>query len=701
MGAILNFFGRGAKKNNQQSVMNKPHGAMAPDTALRPENLKPLDSTQLLQHLSLNELISDIRRLVPVSDSYWNQLYYQAYLNTATIMQQLPASQAHHHAGPGGLLIHTTEVIRHSMRIVKNYQLPKGVGPEERTKREHRWRYGVFIAALLHDVGKTLAMCQVTLHFKNGNEKAWSPYLGQMPKNTDYYSLQFSQSKFYKLQQHLSVTLFNLIPETARDWLLQDRQLMNEIVAYLNGDLYECGVIGEIVRQADMESTSLNLRLGGHSLRFPGAMKLPLIDRLMTALRHLLNDGTLKINQKGSTGWTKEGNIYLVCRTVASAVQQYLSDHGATDIPKELTRLYDTWQEHGFALGNSSGGAIWEVAIKGENYQHTLTVLVFETDRLFKVGHRPKDFEGDIEILQQDLSNKKTAPKSNIQQKTETGSQSPETATEQKRVLPKTSHGHVSTENSHTETASEINSPASTITTELSESQKKSNSQNTATELKMTETVTIGNTILPGFSADPDTKTLLTDAVEPDPVIATSTTEPDAPVTAHSETGTINKKQKTGTDTKQEPVTGAVDEIVVAIGEAPDPNTRAVAEHFFDWIRYRLRTNQLYVNRPNARVHRIEQGVALVSPAILQDFCQSMKYPKMTNDKETWKVVQKHLHKMNKHIKTKRQNLQKIIIKNERSQQQSTLNVYLFETDFFYPDIKAPEINTKVILITV
>ena len=445
MGAILNFFGRGATKKNHSP--NSNNGAMSPDTPLRPENLKPMGSTQLLQQLSLNEKISDIRRLIPVSDGYWNQLYYQAYLNTATIMQQLPASQAHHHAGPGGLLIHTTEVIRHSMRIVKNYQLPKGVGPEERTKREHRWRYGVFIAALLHDVGKTLAMCQITLHFKNGDQKPWSPYLGPMAKDTDYYSIHFSQSKFYKLQQQLSVTLVDLIPAIARDWLLQDMLLMNEIVAYLNGDPYECGVIGEIVRQADMESTSLNLRLGGHSLRFPGATQLPMIDRLMTALRHLLNNGTLKINQKGSTGWSKDGKIYLVCRTVAEAVKQYLADHGAKDIPQDLTRLYDTWQEHAFAIGNpETGGSIWKVAVKGADYQHNLTVLVFETDRLFKVGHSPNDFDGDIEILGQNSKHTKTTPNPEAQQNTATGSQSPKTATEPKVIIPETTHGQVKTE---------------------------------------------------------------------------------------------------------------------------------------------------------------------------------------------------------------------------------------------------------------
>ena len=634
MGAILKFFGRGIK-NNPHSNLNNHDSRFAPDTVLQPENLKPLDVEQLLRHLSLNPMISDIRRLVPVSDGYWEQLYYQAYINTATIMQQLPASQAHHHAGPGGLLKHTTEVIRHAMRIIKNYQLPKGVGPEERTKREHRWRYGVFIAALLHDVGKTLAMCQITLHLKNGDQKSWSPYMGQMPKTTDYYSIRFSRSKFYKLQQYLSVTLFDLIPATARDWILQDMQLMSELVAYLNGNLYECGVIGEIVRQADMESTSRNLRLGGHSVRFPGATMLPLVDRLMTALRHLFNDGVLKINQKGSTGWTKDGKTYLVCRTVANAVQQYLSENGATDIPSDVTRLYDTWQEHGFALENKKGGSVWKVAVKGEDYDHALTVLIFETDRLFKVGHRPDDFHGVIEILDQNSS----------------GTTQQNTATE------------VQTQNTATEAQDQV-----------------------------AESVTIGSTTLPGFSADADadtdTSVLLTDTVESSVPATTNTTKS----THYDDTETEAVQQQTSE-------TEAVDEVVAAIGEAPEPNSRGSAEHFLEWIKYRLRTNKLYVNRPNARVHRIEQGIALVSPAILQDFCKSMKYPKMTTEKETWKVVQKHLHKLNMHIKSKRQNLQKIIIKGERNQ--STLNVYLFETDFFYPDIKAPEINTKVILIEV
>lgn len=368
---------------------------------LDPQQLPPMTAPELIEYLKLEKPIREIRRLSSVNDHYWKTLYQQAINNAAELIQLMPASGSHHHAGPGGLLSHTIEVCANTMRIAKAYQLPLGVGPEERTQLDQVWRYGLFSAALLHDIGKTLALLKITLTLKDGSSVSWSPYLGKMPESTQSYRVLFKPSD-YQLCHYLSVSLMDILPRQARHWLLQDKRLIKQLMAWLNNDHYECGVIGEIVRQADRESVAADLKLGGHKIRFPGAFQLPMINRLMTALRHLLHDGSLKLNRNGAAGWIYQGKAYLVCRTVTNAVQTYLKDNGATDIPNDPTRLYDTWQEHGYALENSEGGAIWKVNIKEANYELNLTVMVFEASRLFKVGHIPADMKGSITVLPQD-----------------------------------------------------------------------------------------------------------------------------------------------------------------------------------------------------------------------------------------------------------------------------------------------------------
>ena len=391
MSKLLSFFSR----KNTAPVIHKV------DKNLDPLQLPPMTAPELIEYLALEKPIRQIRRLSSVNDHYWESLYQQAINNAADLIQLMPASGSHHHAGPGGLLSHTIEVCANTMRIAKAYQLPLGVGPEERVQLDQVWRYGLFAAALLHDVGKTLALLKITLTMKDGRSAPWSPYLGKMPETTQSYCVQFQPSD-YQLYHHLSVSLMDILPRQARHWLLQDKRLIKQLMAWLNNDHYECGVIGEIVRQADMESTAANLRLGGHKVRFPGTFQLPMIDRLMTALRHLLHDGSLKLNRNGAAGWIYQGKAYLVCRTVANAVQNYLQENGARDIPNDPTRLYDTWQEHGYALENSEGGAIWKVNIKEDTYELNLTVMVFEANRLFKVGHIPAEMKGSITVLSQD-----------------------------------------------------------------------------------------------------------------------------------------------------------------------------------------------------------------------------------------------------------------------------------------------------------
>lgn len=427
MSKLLSFFCR----KNAAPVIHKL------DKNLDPLQLPPMTAPELIEYLALEKPIRQIRRLSSVNDHYWETLYQQAINNAADLIQLMPASGSHHHAGPGGLLSHTIEVCANTMRIAKAYQLPLGVGPEERVQLDQVWRYGLFAAALLHDVGKTLALLKITMTMKDGSSSPWSPYLGKMPDNTQSYRVQFQPSD-YQLYHHLSVSLMDILPRQARHWLLQDKELIKQLMAWLNNDHYECGVIGEIVRQADRESTAADLRLGGHKVRFPGTFQLPMIDRLMTALRHLLHDSSLKLNRNGAAGWIYQGKAYLVCRTVAHAVQNYLQDNGATDIPNDPTRLYDTWQEHGYALENCEGGAIWKVNIKEDAYELNLTVMVFEANRLFKVSHIPADMKGSITVLSQDTKIKTLSQTSasEVEEQTETViNHAPETETNSKPSL--------------------------------------------------------------------------------------------------------------------------------------------------------------------------------------------------------------------------------------------------------------------------
>ncbi|MBN4079565.1 TraI domain-containing protein, partial [Beggiatoa alba] len=65
--------------------------------------------------------VKTIQQLAGVPQAHWRTLYMDALLAFAGYVQQLPASEAHHHPGAGGLLDHTLEVVTHALRIRRGH----------------------------------------------------------------------------------------------------------------------------------------------------------------------------------------------------------------------------------------------------------------------------------------------------------------------------------------------------------------------------------------------------------------------------------------------------------------------------------------------------------------------------------------------------------------------------------------------------
>lgn len=356
------------------------------------EPIPILSAEQIIDGLGLAQTIKSIGRLAGAGSEYFTTLYLPALHRFAEAVQLVPASASNHHAGPGGLVVHTFEVIDIALRLRQSYNLPQYSTPETIYAQEHVWTYSVFAAALLHDVGKTICSTRIQI----GDDEYWTPYQGSILKSgATHYRVNFISSR-YKLHTQLASTCFNILPAKGRAWLAQYPNVLAQLSAWLVGDYHEFGAIGEIVRQADSRSASQNLKIGGDRKRFPGAPSVPMVDRLTTALRQLLDDGSLKINRaEGAAGWCDGQYTYLVCGTVADAVKHCLYESGATDIPSDNTRIFDVWADHGYALETPDGRAIWRLTI---NDALTLTVLKFETARLFHPSRRPAPFGGELRL---------------------------------------------------------------------------------------------------------------------------------------------------------------------------------------------------------------------------------------------------------------------------------------------------------------
>ncbi|TAG77484.1 MAG: HD domain-containing protein, partial [Betaproteobacteria bacterium] len=267
-------------------------------------------------------------------------------------------------------------------------------------------------AALLHDIGKPITDVVVQFKSKSSSEPIrWQPLTGSMLEmGLTSYSVTFpgSGDREYRAHEKLGVVLLQrCVPAHVLSWLGEDAELMQSLFALLSGDFEKSGVLAEIVRQADMESTAHNLRHGSR-VRFSAAKQTPLIELLMQRLRHLLShvDGvSIPLNASGAGGFVGTDFTWLV---VPRVVDMLLDDIKRVEpdrsLPTDRTRIFDTFQEFG-AIDSRPGTTqcVWKIRVRGgdvavgTDFVHELSALKFSTSLLFRTP--PKTFTGHIEVI--------------------------------------------------------------------------------------------------------------------------------------------------------------------------------------------------------------------------------------------------------------------------------------------------------------
>ena len=361
----------------------------------------------LIERAGMRQLVDALQGRLAFPPKMYEAAVRPVIAAIADFVQLLPASESHHHAEPGGLFTHTLQVATFALDYRRGRILPKGAAPEAIGEQAHRWTYAVFVAALLHDVGKPIADLRVYIRNGNSEPEPWSPLAGSMSAcGATSYRVEFvaRDSRQYALHGKLPVLLLNrFVPASILGWCAVDGALVRELLSLLAGEeSARQGVLNELVSRADSESVRRNL-LTGSRVRFASARRVPLIERLMHALRSMLQEGgRLPLNRSGAAGWVYGGNMWFVSKRLADEVRTYLASMESSEdgIPRDNQRFFDTWQEYGAAIPNpETGGAVWNVKVIGPGYAHPLTVLRFPLSLLFeRAEFYPPPMQGRIEI---------------------------------------------------------------------------------------------------------------------------------------------------------------------------------------------------------------------------------------------------------------------------------------------------------------
>ncbi len=572
----------------RQRLRNALTGRPAAPTSSVTNGRVPVRSPEeLLAHPERLARLQAIEAFTRVTPAHFEVLYRSALSNYAGYVQQLPASEAHHHAVLGGLLDHGLEAAVFALKLRRGHLLPPGAPTELIDAQADLWSYACFTAVLLHDIGKPAVDQVVTLFDKHGRALGpWDPWSGPMQAQT--YEARFVRNRNYQMHQRAAPLLARLIvpPEGLR-WLASEREVLAAWLAVISGIPENTGPLGQIVEEADRLSTAGDLT-GGITRQTPSARVRPLHERLVTGLRYLIDRGALQLNRPDAAGWLVGDELWLVVKTVLDALRAHLLQEGQSGIPVDSRRLMDELQQRGVLTPNRDR-AVWLARVTLGEWQQDFTLLRFPASRLW-----------------------------------------PDPA-----IRPDTCHGTIQPLAGVTE-APETPPPAS---------------QSVMDKLPPRRMPVPTSPRLP----EP-----LAPAVEPPEPLAAVAASP-SPVATVIEAPAFTKP--------------------VDLGQA-----------FLEWLKAGLASGALPINTVNARVHRVREGVLLVSPGIFRDYGIAVQAP--------WASIQKRFQKLRIHRKTpKGFNIWKYSVVGERRTRELKGILVDDAEKALGPDLTLPPPNVHMVLV--
>ena len=352
----------------------------------------PEPAASLLATTRREKLLEHIWQRTSLSRSQFGKLYRTPIARYAELVQQLPASESHHHAYPGGMLDHGLEIVAYGLKLRQSRLLPAGTTPEEQAEQSEAWTTAIAYASLLHDIGKLA----VDLHVELEDGNVWHPWHGPVRQP---YRFRYRRDREYRLHGAATGLIHHQILDRGiLDWLCGFTQVWSSLLYVLAGQYEHAGILGELVVQADRASVAQDL--GGDPARAMAAQKHALQRKLLEGLRYLLRE-ELKLNQpQASDGWLTNEDLWLVSKTVSDKLRAHLLSQGFEGIPANNTAVFTVLQDHGILQATPEGKAIWRATVTSDSgWSHSFTLLRLSPALIWESEERPPSFAGSVSVI--------------------------------------------------------------------------------------------------------------------------------------------------------------------------------------------------------------------------------------------------------------------------------------------------------------
>ncbi|WP_353980926.1 MobH family relaxase [Salinicola endophyticus] len=476
----------------------------------------------------------------------------------AELVQQLPASESHHHSYAGGMLDHALEMACYGLKLRQRHLLPPGAKPEDQSSSGELWSAAIIYAALMHDVAKTLV--DIEIHLEDG--KTWRLWHGPIPAP---YRVRYRPGRDYNLHAALNPMLCQqVLGPHVLDWLLSQPRLFGLLTYTISGHTDRGGIIAEIVHQADRASVSK--AMGGDPLQALAAPVESLQRKLADGLRYMVKE-QFQLNQKGGVAWLTDEALWLVSPRAVNELKAYLYDQGVKSIPSDLTRLYGELQAHGLIEEVAEGKSVWKCQVSDGDWAYSLNMIKISPTLIWGTGDKPEPFKGKVVTLGYD----------------EVGDSNPEPQSSDQEIGASVEH-------------------------EAKKAAGESTSVQVNKDSPVTDVPDSSGSIASGGSLDDDLLSIFSDL---SPGIDGQANGEDV----ESKTVVDDMKRRA-----TEVATSNISSDDLAPGSGGSSNLGGVGEQFWDWLKQGVSDRSIVVNDTKAVVHTVDGTFFLVSPGVFKKF---------------------------------------------------------------------------------
>jgi conjugal transfer pilus assembly protein TraI len=342
------------------------------------------------------ELIVRLQDALAFTDERFTALVRPVVERYAAFVHLLPASEAHHHRGAGGLFRHGLEVAFHAAQASQGRIFALDRGPAERRELEPRWRLAAGLAGLSHDAGKPVSDLSVS---DREGRTVWRPLLGSLTdwaadNGVERYFLRWRERRHARHETFGLLVLERILTPEVTSWLVDaDPEIMQGLLSAVAG-IDDGAVLGSLVTEADRASVERDLR-ENHADPAAASLGVPVDRYLLDAMRRLARGGKWQINVPGARLWMLAEGLHLVWPAGADDVVALLAADRVPGIPRDPDTLADILLERGLAVPRQEGDhaqRYWRLVpapLARDGQVVTLSMLRLASPDLVLAGVRP------------------------------------------------------------------------------------------------------------------------------------------------------------------------------------------------------------------------------------------------------------------------------------------------------------------------